>query len=296
MNDPANTNSSDYPTSTADAWIDQGWNVGVFYWDQFSDELSVFKAEEKIWKPPPHNLGMRYRTSNGGYSTSGAPAGMSVVDIFVDSLKESLRDYKGNLRFVGHSLGSQVVLLTAYNLLRQANSGELAFNLVPDRVAIMDPYFSLKALWINPQSYLPDGEISTAITCLKYARELRSKGTVLELVKTSPLARVPVLCDPNKELIKLCASVERFPDWIGQSDWQGRHIAAPNIYFHSFAFPPPPLKTALSVAPSFRSPSASSTNDEIRECMRLSQYWKFVQVEGRGTFDVDDDEFELKSR
>jgi len=33
---------------TADAWLESGWNVGIFYWDQYADEISVFDCEAKI--------------------------------------------------------------------------------------------------------------------------------------------------------------------------------------------------------------------------------------------------------
>ena len=33
----------------AEPWINDGWNVGVFYWNQFSDELLPGHAEAKIW-------------------------------------------------------------------------------------------------------------------------------------------------------------------------------------------------------------------------------------------------------
>jgi len=35
---------------TATAWINDGWNIGIFYWNQFADEpTDVRYAEAKIW-------------------------------------------------------------------------------------------------------------------------------------------------------------------------------------------------------------------------------------------------------
>jgi hypothetical protein len=41
--------SQKWDVDAADAWIDQGWNVGCFYWNQFADEDDVKDAETKVW-------------------------------------------------------------------------------------------------------------------------------------------------------------------------------------------------------------------------------------------------------
>ncbi len=32
-----------------DAWLDGGWNVGIFYWNQLADEEMPQDTESKIW-------------------------------------------------------------------------------------------------------------------------------------------------------------------------------------------------------------------------------------------------------
>jgi hypothetical protein len=116
LNDPRNGVDVD----TVDEWVRKGWNVGVFYWDQFSDELLVLDAEAKIHSADGGGKGMRWRTQSG-FSTVGAPVGKSVIDLFTDAIAESLRGYTGGLRLAGHSLGSQVcfrLLSTLWVLLR----------------------------------------------------------------------------------------------------------------------------------------------------------------------------------
>ena len=39
----------EFDVNTAQAWVAAGWNVGVFYWSQLSDEVDVRDAEAKIW-------------------------------------------------------------------------------------------------------------------------------------------------------------------------------------------------------------------------------------------------------
>ena len=45
-----------------EAWADKGWEVAVFYWDNFADEALVTNAEAKIWTSESP-VGMRYWTS-----------------------------------------------------------------------------------------------------------------------------------------------------------------------------------------------------------------------------------------
>ena len=45
---------------TAAAWLDDGWNVGIFYWNQYADEPSFKDAEAKIWSAKTR-VKMRWR-------------------------------------------------------------------------------------------------------------------------------------------------------------------------------------------------------------------------------------------
>ena len=36
---------------TSDYWIEDGWNVGIFYWNQFADDELLAGAEAKIYTP-----------------------------------------------------------------------------------------------------------------------------------------------------------------------------------------------------------------------------------------------------
>jgi hypothetical protein len=74
----------------------------LYGWCQVAD------AEGKIHSADGNSgKGMRWRAQSG-FSTDGAPVGKSVVDLFTDAIAEALRGYRGGLRLVGHSLGSQV--------------------------------------------------------------------------------------------------------------------------------------------------------------------------------------------
>merc|ERR1712151_782043 len=47
-----------------------------------------------------------------------------------------------SLRLVGHSLGGGLVLAAAYKLIVAANAGLIPACLKPDRIALLDPYWS----------------------------------------------------------------------------------------------------------------------------------------------------------
>ena len=60
-----------------------------------------------------------------------------------------------------------MVLATAQELVRRADVGSVPASLLPSRVALLDPYFSLKLPVVNPQSYLPPGVGSTAALAVR---------------------------------------------------------------------------------------------------------------------------------
>ena len=88
----------------------------------------------------------------------------------------------------------QAVLGTARELALRVDSGKLPLSLLPTRVALLDPYFSLKLPEINPQSYLPTSVKSTAQQGVDIARFLVARGVALEHLQTSPLAQVYGAC------------------------------------------------------------------------------------------------------
>ena len=99
----------------ADAWIDQGWNVGSFYWTQFADEPTVEEAENKIWPNCLPITGvcdaptMRWMKKDGSFFNPPPGSIPSVSDLMAESIVASTvgaQPDKGfKLRIAGHSLG-----------------------------------------------------------------------------------------------------------------------------------------------------------------------------------------------
>ncbi|KZY78097.1 cell adhesion protein, partial [Oleiphilus sp. HI0069] len=131
------------------SWKQRGWNVGVFYWNQFADEAEVKDAEAKMWSANGPK-GMRYRLDDGSYSTSQAP-NKSVGEIAFEQITAVLANNNKNLRFAGHSLGNQLAVYVAKQINDGINEGTLSDNVMPDRIALLDPFWSK-----NGKSYLGD--------------------------------------------------------------------------------------------------------------------------------------------
>jgi hypothetical protein len=132
-----------FDVNLADAWLEAGWNVGSFYWDQLADEDEVTDAEAKIWTADGPQ-GMRFRNSDGSYSTDGAP-NVSVANLFVQSYLRAFSNgntTNATVHIAGHSLGSQVVGRATNLLANLAETGLMSPGFTPSRSIILDPYMS----------------------------------------------------------------------------------------------------------------------------------------------------------
>jgi pimeloyl-ACP methyl ester carboxylesterase len=251
----------------ADAWIAAGWNVGIFYWNQFSDETVVWVAEEKIWT----NLPVGWRPCSGEPSFAGVPNG-NITDMLYNSFIDAMGDYKGkNIRLAGHSLGNQLVTRLAERLTNEVASGKLSANFKPKRVALLDPFW-MKTL---------KGMDQRAPICREIIARLKKEGIIFERYTTTTLAED---ADPNLELTQLIGETEIFPDYYGSLNSPSRHAAAPFLYFLSFANPPPCGTPCKDVGP-----SASTTDERMLELMNGAVRW--TQVGGRDTADTGDNTF-----
>ncbi|KAK3279442.1 hypothetical protein CYMTET_12676 [Cymbomonas tetramitiformis] len=279
---------------TADAWIEQGWNVGIFYWDQFADEQNPFDAEAKIWTAESPK-GMRYKLSDGQYHKENLPPSACVSDMLVIHLAAALGTYTGSIRLAGHALGAQVMLRVARLIFDKVEKGKLPMNLTPRRIALLDPFFSRKMPVVNPQKFMKNN-FSVAVKCFHYTKYMREKGVLFELYRTSIMGSASwPHADPNTDLCELVALAEIGADYIPVYETQSRHLACPNIYFHSLSAPPPAVYNGETRAEGVIAPSASSSDAEIYAYMQDSKVQKFVQSHGRESFSLKFRGFSLRS-
>lgn len=252
-------------------WRGDGWNMGIFYWNQFADEPDVKDAEAKIWTTAG-TMGMRWRRADGSY-VSGQ-VNQTAAQLMLASYASAMAGYTGNnIRLVGHSLGSQMVVVTAKLISDAVDRGELAANLRPSRVVLLDPAFIG-----DPRSWLNNG--TTGQAGLAIVQQLRAKGIVFESLSTSSVSAATDI----KAIMNETAYRELKPWYFGGLDVVGKHMAAVWSYWWEYAYAPRPLfGSALAAA------SASSPNSAILTHMNSAN--KMVHDQGAWTKTPGDDTY-----
>lgn len=270
--------------NSADYWIDAGWNIGIFYWNQFSDETFVNDAEAKIWSPSGPK-GMRWRLPDGRFQTTNVP-NESAAQLFVDNYKEAMKGFSGSeIRFAGHSLGNQMVINGAEIISSMVDEGQLPANLRPNRVALLDPYWSSGA-----KSYLNNKW--TGAVCRDYVTNLKSKGVVFEQYKTSNVDDF-IVGDRNENMKKLTDYIEINTKFIPIYNIKAKHGYGRDWYFYSYAFNSPSEMKNGEITGHIAS-SAKTSTSRIREIMNSNYFLE--QVRGESTYTPVDDVFEEKAR
>jgi uncharacterized protein YjdB len=257
-------------------WRQAGWNVGIFYWNQFSDEGDVKDAEAKIWTINGPQK-MRWRKADGSYVNSNID--QSAAQLFVSSYKAALAGYTGNnIRLVGHSLGSQMVTVGAKLISDAVDRGEIPANLRPNRVVLLDPSFIGDA-----RPYLNNH--TTANLGHDFIDELKAKDVIFESLGTSTVSADASI----KAIMNETAFRELKPWYFGAFDVVGKHMSAVWHYFWEFSIAPRPVTgTALTAV------SASSSNAHAQSWMNSSQ--RLVHDQGAWTKTPSDDTYKQTNR
>lgn len=279
-------NDSNYGVNVnmADAWINQGWNIGIFYWNQFADEGEVRDAEAKIWTATGPQ-GMRWRKCDGTYSTVGAPT-RSAAELFYDAYVSALAgNTSGNLRVAGHSLGSQMATRLTQLVSDKIAAGSISASLLPKRVALLDPFFSK-----DGKTFLGGAWVGEKIR--QFVSGLSAKGVAFEQYKSSGITDVGV-GDSNTQLEYMTAFERLKPWWVPWYDLGGKHVAAYNWYFWSFASNAP-AEFQNGAATGNVAASAKTSNTRIREMMTIAaQGYEWNQQDGGAyTQNPSDDKFD----
>lgn len=261
----------------ANLWRSEGYNVGILYWDQFADESEVKDAEAKIWTATgPRN--MRWLDSNGDYHQG---PNQNVVDILLESYEQAMQYYTGpELRLAGHSLGNQVALRLADQLVSAQQQGKVTSYEVPNRVSLLDPFYSnhskdyLNGAWV--------GEKAREIV-----NRLKSAGMAIDSYRSSIVTSSVFAGDENKELSNSVAFTEIKTGFFNQFQISEKHSSAVWLYFWSIIYPTPTVTN--SAMPGL---SASSTYDDVRQWMFTSDH--LVQTAGDNTKDPQDNLYEQR--
>lgn len=262
----------------ADAWVDAGWNIGIFYWNQISDESAPTSAEDKVWG----ESSVTWKDCDGKpQPVPGSPS--DAGEFFYNEFLIAMKNYQGsNVRLAGHSLGNQLVTKLADKLETQASAGKIPENLIPKRVALIDPWWSDKSM---PQN--------RADSLRSSIQEMKAKGIIFEWYKTSKVNDNNG-SDENLELIPIIGQTEIFPDYYSSFNNMSRHMSAPFLYFLGFKDGAPLGCGNKTSACTELAPSAATSDERMKELMMKAARWQ--QVDGRETAPTADNTYEGKSR
>ncbi len=131
--------------------IDQGYNVGVFFWNQLAD--CDFTEECKFWTTTTGDrMSYGYIDENGKsqitlWNDDRNPE-HTVTYLYRECLIEALgKDFSGHLQLVGHSMGGQLTLAVSQALCYSYDRGDISSKYLPDRVTVIDPYLGSRACY-----------------------------------------------------------------------------------------------------------------------------------------------------
>lgn len=287
---------NDIDINTAEIWKEKGWNVAIFYWNQFADELEVKDAEAKIWHATKGPQQMRYRLSDGSYSTTQSPTS-NLSKLASNQIRAILADNtSNNIRLVGHSLGNQLAVHVAKLMSNAVENGNLASGLMPNRVELLDPFWSQDA-----KSYLTDmnedGENDwTGERVRLYINDIKEANNVAVTWYKSTLILSTGIGDGNNDLKEEVAFQSVRLWYLDAIDVVNKHSYVRHNYFWSMAFDAPTEVTLnfwkQRKATGNDAASASTSNERIIQLMDSGYLWD--QVEGRYTPTPSDDQFEYK--
>ena len=259
-------------------WLDHGYNVGILYWNQFADESEVKDAEAKIYSTQgPRN--MRWKSLDGNYQSG---PNKNVSQLLFESIRDNMQDFANeHFRIAGHSLGNQIAIEVSKKLNDAVNNG-LNANLLPDRVALLDPFYSQ-----GEKGYLNDqwtGEVARASV-----DTLKNANVIVEAYRSSATGSSGIAGDTNKALMNKTAFTELRP-WNFYF-WQiaQKHDAAVSWYFASIDFAPPQLRRNRGDAP-----SAATSDNKTRELMNSN--YGARQRSGAYSATPSDDNFDRRNR
>lgn len=217
----------------ADYWLELGWNLGYFFWDQFADEPCARDAEQKIWGVSHPEVGLRWRGNDSDvkYDWHEFHEAKSIAELCVKALSEFATSKPPEVRFAGHSLGSQLAAACGYQLVVQDQF------LAPSRLTFLDPYFSSHhvGMFRCHELVLDEGlgryaAKHTADIVLKLWDRYQIPS---EVHKSSPYTQADFLGDQNHELCSYSALVFHKHEWCSVTEWDCKHIASIPTFFMS---------------------------------------------------------------
>ena len=285
-----NNNDSFAPLeNTMNYW--QGWNVAVFYWNQFADEPNVADAEAKLYSSTVQQA-MRWNYLQPGnptplYCVAGSSNCLMPMTAQGQIQNVSQLAYQAvvnaipaitagqEFRMAGQSLGAQLAILVTDRLV-QNNSATL----MPTRLSLLDPYFTVGTL-----NNLFGGE-TVAQHADGIVQDILNHNIPITEDRTSLLSLAPT-GDWNSWLVSHTAYSRLYPLYLPAYSSSGtlameQHRSSMYLYFESYKAPAF-FDSSNDYAWQHSYVNAQSTNAEIKQLMGAQRY----QQANLGTFGED---------
>lgn len=293
-------------------WRDQGYNVGIFNWNQFGcgdlfeAEYNIYTIQNRAEWGPGHSMIYTLSSSEGTMQRYYEPDGeggpiedKTVTDLFLEELARCMGGYVPDedtkeFRVIGHSLGTQLTART-FDAVRQHPEWGIP---LPTRISLLELAqihgFNVFGLHIT--------ELQT-----QYINGLRGAGIPIDCYQSTDLqSLLAINLNWVGAIHDMCAYSRWRPDFISPislkvAPWDvptKSHNEIVRWYMESFNYEPHiweawtyhfhgPRKHHVGDAL-----SASTSNFNVRYLMNHNYYYE--QAEGKGTQSIHDDVWERK--
>ncbi len=173
--------------TTSYLWNRQGFNIGIFHYEAFADDVEDNLIERIFLKEK-----MLYKDTEGAVGSD--IVGFNLTEAFISQYLKEITDhtmlansggkYMQEVRFIGNGTGAVLALASAEYLDYLYENGAIGEGYLADRIDLIDPYFSNKGLGYTID-YYPETSIGSALMFSEKAiSELASKGTVFTLTES----------------------------------------------------------------------------------------------------------------
>ena len=171
---------------TSYLWNRQGFNIGVFHYENFADDTN-----DNIVKKIFNSSSMTYINKDGATITTAPDFNLTEALISAllkvgssDDLAWSNGKNIQELRFIGNGVGAVLALSAGEYLDYLYENGAVGVGYVPDRIDLIDPYFSNTGSATVVDYYAQTTIGSALAVSSKSVVELATKGTVFTLVES----------------------------------------------------------------------------------------------------------------
>ncbi len=173
---------------TSHLWYRQGWNIGVFHYENFADDKES-NVNDKIYnsnKMTYLNVDGEPVTTTPDFNLTEAFISAYLKACTSDGLAKSGGKYVQEVRFIGNGVGANLAISCAEYLDYLYENGAVGVGYLADRIDVLDPYFSNTGV-ATVIDFYPQTTLGSALSYnSKAIVELADKGTVFTLVESNP--------------------------------------------------------------------------------------------------------------